>query len=56
MLIAQSQRHIEQVSKVTDNQSILCGYVDEDTLGLTFFQLEVPLTEIYSKVDFEPKE
>lgn len=56
MLIAQSQRHIEQVSKATDNQLILSESVDEDTLGLTFFQLEVPLAEIYSKVDFEPKE
>jgi len=56
ILIAQSQRHLGQFSKATDNQSILSEYVDEDPLGLTFFQLEVPLSEIYNKVDFEPKE
>ena len=54
ILIDQAKIQIEQYSKTANKRWLYREYDEEDT-GLVFnsFQLEVPLTDIYEKVNFE---
>ncbi|GET39502.1 Uma2 family endonuclease [Microseira wollei] len=55
--IAQTKIAIEQFSKQSNKRWSYCEY-DEEDAGLLFnsFGLEVPLVDIYEKVDFEAEE
>lgn len=57
ILIDQTKIAIEQYSKQSNKRWSYCEY-DEEDAGLLFncFQVEVPLVDIYEKVDFEAEE
>ncbi|AFZ14972.1 protein of unknown function DUF820 [Crinalium epipsammum PCC 9333] len=53
ILIDQTKIHVEQFAKTTDNKWLLSEYEDENaTLALTNLQFEIPLVDIYSRVEF----
>jgi Uma2 family endonuclease len=57
ILIDQTKIKIEQYSKTENKRWLYCEYDEEDTaLVFNSFQLEVPLSAIYKKVDFEEVE
>ena len=53
ILIDQAKIHVEQFAKTADNKWLLSEYEDENaTLALTNIQFEIPLVDIYSRVEF----
>lgn len=57
ILIDPTQMYIEQYSKQENKRWSYCVYEEEDTaLVFSSFQVEVPLADIYEKVDFEAEE
>lgn len=53
IIISQSEKHVEQFSKTTDNKWILSEYDEDATLSLTSIEFEISLSDIYDKVQFE---
>lgn len=54
ILISQAEMHVEQFAKTADNKWILSEYDGQDTiLTLNHIQFQVPLKDIYDKVDFD---
>lgn len=54
IIISQSEMHVEQFSKTIDNKWILSEYDQENALlTLTSVEFQIPLFDIYDKVDFE---
>ena len=57
ILIDQSGYHLEQYSKQAENQWLFKEYEGEDAiLTLESVELQIPLREIYERVDFEQTE
>jgi Uma2 family endonuclease len=57
VLIDQYKNHVEQYSKTDENKWIFSEYEEESTiLTLSSIQFQIPLSDIYDKVDFEAKE
>lgn len=57
ILIDQTKIKVEQYSKTENKRWLYCEYDEEDTaLVFNSFQLEVPLSAIYKKVNFEEVE
>ncbi|WP_392482161.1 Uma2 family endonuclease [Nostoc sp. C110] len=57
VLIDQYKNHVEQYSKTDENKWIFSEYEEENTiLTLSSIQFQIPLSDIYDKVDFEAKE
>jgi Uma2 family endonuclease len=53
ILIDQTKIHVEQFAKTDDNKWILSEYEDENAiLALSNIQFEIPLVDIYSRVEF----
>ncbi|HEY9813206.1 MAG TPA: Uma2 family endonuclease [Candidatus Sericytochromatia bacterium] len=53
ILIDQTKIHVEQFAKTADNKWLLSEYEDENALlALTNIQFEIPLVDIYSRVEF----
>jgi Uma2 family endonuclease len=53
ILIDQAKIHVEQFAKTDDNKWILSEYEDENAvLALTNIQFEIPLVDIYRRVEF----
>jgi Uma2 family endonuclease len=49
--------HVEQYSKTDENKWIFSEYEEENSiLTLSSIQFQIPLSDIYDKVDFEAKE
>ena len=54
ILIDQSRIYVEQYCKLANKRWSYSQYDEEDTaLGFNFFKVEVPLADMYEKVDFE---
>lgn len=54
ILIDQSQVYVEQYCKLANKRWSYRQYDEEDAaLVFSFFQVEVPLADVYEKVDFE---
>ena len=53
IIISQSEKHVEQFSKTTDNKWILSEYDQDATLTLTSIEFQISLSDIYDKVEFE---
>ena len=54
ILIDQSRIYVEQYCKLANKRWSYCQYDEEDTaLVFDFFKVEVPLADMYEKVDFE---
>ena len=54
ILIDQSQVYVEQYCKLANKRWSYSQYDEEDAaLVFSFFQVEVPLADVYEKVDFE---
>ncbi|MEH2418540.1 Uma2 family endonuclease [Nostoc sp.] len=57
VLIDQYKNHVEQYSKTDDKKWIFSEYEEENSiLILSSIQFQISLSDIYDKVDFEPKE
>jgi Uma2 family endonuclease len=57
VLIDQYKNHVEQYSKTDENKWIFSEYEEEGTiLTLSSIQFQIPLSDIYDKVDFEAQE
>ncbi|MEH1863898.1 MAG: Uma2 family endonuclease [Nostoc sp.] len=57
VLIDQYKNHVEQYSKTDENKWIFSEHEEESTiLTLSSIQFQIPLSDIYDKVDFEAKE
>ncbi|MBD2507077.1 Uma2 family endonuclease [Nostoc muscorum FACHB-395] len=57
VLIDQYKNHVEQYSKTDENKWIFSECEEESTiLTLSSIQFQIPLSDIYDKVDFEAKE
>ncbi|MEH2295707.1 Uma2 family endonuclease [Nostoc sp.] len=57
VLIDQYKNHLEQYSKTDENKWIFSEYEEENSiLILSSLQFQIPLSDIYDKVDFEAKE
>lgn len=57
VLIDQYKNHVEQYSKTDENKWIFSEYEEESNiLTLSSIQFQIPLSDIYDKVDFEAKE
>jgi Uma2 family endonuclease len=57
VLIDQYKNHVEQYSKTDENKWIFSEYEQESSiLTLSTIQFQIPLSDIYDKVDFEAKE
>ncbi|MBG1261094.1 Uma2 family endonuclease [Nostoc commune] len=57
ILIDQYKNHVEQYSKTDENKWIFSEYEQESSiLTLSSIQFQIPLSDIYDKVDFEAKE
>ena len=53
ILIDQTKIHVEQFAKTADNKWLLSEYEDENALlALTNIQFEIPLVDIYIRVEF----
>lgn len=53
-MISQAEMHVEQFAKTADNKWILSEYDGQDTiLTLNHIEFQVPLKDIYDKVDFD---
>ncbi len=56
ILIEQYSPHIEQFSKTESGQWLLSDYDGQEaTITLKSVSLEIPLSDIYDKVNFQPK-
>ncbi|BBD65708.1 hypothetical protein NIES4072_06150 [Nostoc commune NIES-4072] len=57
VLIDQYKNHVEQYSKTDEKKWIFSEYEEESSiLTLSSIQFQIPLSDIYDKVDFEAKE
>ncbi|MCC5658996.1 Uma2 family endonuclease [Nostoc sp. XA010] len=57
VLIDQYKNHVEQYSKTDENKWIFSEYEEEgNILTLSSIQFQIPLSDIYDKVDFEAQE
>ena len=57
ILISQTEISVEQYAKTEDNKWLLSEYDSEDTvLSLTSLVCQIPLLELYEKVEFEGDE
>ncbi|MBC6431850.1 hypothetical protein FM036_14080 [Nostoc sp. HG1] len=57
ILIDQYKNHVEQYSKTDEKKWIFSEYEEEsDILTLSTIQFQIPLSDIYDKVDFEAKQ
>jgi len=57
VLIDQYKNHVEQYSKTDENKWIFSEYEQESSIiTLSTIQFQIPLSDIYDKVDFEAKE
>jgi Uma2 family endonuclease len=57
ILIDQSKYHVMQYNRLAENQWLLTEYVTEDEeLFLESIELQIPLSEIYERVNFKERE